>query len=250
MPGEKVLIVEDDRNSARFLELELLHEGYAVEKAYDGAAGLKRALTEAFDLILLDVMLPSMDGMEVLRRFRAASRPTPVILLTAKDAVSDKVMGLDGGADDYLTKPFAVEELFARMRVALKKRPASPRAEPEILTAGLLSVSLPDRSASYGGEPVALTRREFDLLCYLIRNRGAVCSRERLMKEVWGYDFCGETNLVDVYVRYLRNKIDYRFHISLIETIRGVGYIVKNESSQTRPAAQTAPAENEMVHRI
>ncbi len=247
MPGEKILIVDDDKNSVRFLELELLHEGYAVEKEYDGAKGLSRALREPFDLILLDVMLPSLDGMEILRQFRAVSQ-TPVILLTAKDAVSDKVTGLDGGADDYLTKPFAIEELLARMRVALKKRP-SP-ASPEVLRIGLLSVNPADRSVSYDGEPVRLTRREFDLLCYLMRNRGTVCTREQLMKQVWGYDFCGETNLVDVYVRYLRNKIDYRFHIGLIGTIRSVGYIIKNENREALSAAETAPAENKMVHRV
>ncbi len=228
---KRILIVEDDKNSVRFLELELMHEGYAVEKAYDGPSGLRRALTEPYDLILLDIMLPGMDGMEILRKFRASSRRTPVILLTAKDTVSDKVTGLDGGADDYLTKPFAIEELLARMRVALKRESAFPLEEPAVLKAGLLSVNRQDRTVFYDGIPVELTKREFDLLSYLVQNRGAVCSRGQLMKKVWGYDFCGETNLVDVYIRYLRNKIDYRFHISLIETIRGVGYIIKNESS-------------------
>ena len=231
MPGEKVLIVDDDRNSVRFLELELRHEGYRVEKEYDGARGLARALKESFNLILLDVMLPSIDGVEILRKLRLVS-DTPVIMLTAKDAVPDKVTGLDSGADDYLTKPFAIEELLARMRAALKKKKsASGAPEPQILTVGSLTVDIPKREVAYGGEPIRLTKREFDLLCYLVRNADFVCSRERLMENVWGYDFLGQTNLVDVYIRYLRNKIDYPFHVELIRTIRGVGYIVKSEKN-------------------
>lgn len=226
MAGEKVLIVDDDKNSVRFLELELRHEGYRIEKEYDGAKGLERALNEKFDLILLDIMLPSLDGMDVLKKFRKVS-DTPVIMLTAKDAISDKVTGLDGGADDYLTKPFAIEELLARMRVALKKRDTSAVSASKTLTRGSLTVSSATHEASYGGEPIQLTKREFDLLYYLMKNHDIVCSRDKLMEKVWGYDFSGETNLVDVYIRYLRNKIDYRFHIDLIKTIRGVGYIIK-----------------------
>ncbi|WP_277668787.1 response regulator transcription factor [Caproiciproducens galactitolivorans] len=230
MTGQKVLIIDDDKNSVRFLELELNHEGYIVEKEYDGFSGLERALTEKFDIILLDIMLPSMDGMEVLRRFRNASK-TPVIMLTAKDAVADKVSGLDGGANDYLTKPFAIEELLARMRLALKK--AEPPEPPQILTAGKLVVDVAKRSVSYAGEPIYLTKREFDLLFYLLKNHDMVCSRDRLMEQVWGYNFKGKTNLVDVYIRYLRNKIDYRYHVELIRTIRGVGYIINlNEKNE------------------
>lgn len=225
MAGEKVLIVDDDRNSVRFLELELRHEGYRVEKEYDGAAGLKRALGEPFDLLILDIMMPRLDGMEMLRQLRT-SCDTPIMMLTAKDAVSDKVTGLDDGADDYLTKPFAIEELLARMRVLLKKaRPA--KTGGRLLHWGRLTVNRDTRSAEYAGEPVPLTKREFDLLAYLLQNQNIACSRDRLMEKVWGYDFRGETNLVDVYVRYLRNKLDYRFHIELIRTIRGVGYIIK-----------------------
>ncbi|QEY34792.1 response regulator transcription factor [Caproiciproducens galactitolivorans] len=230
MTGQKVLIIDDDKNSVRFLELELNHEGYIVEKEYDGFSGLERALTEKFDIILLDIMLPSMDGMEVLRRFRNASK-TPVIMLTAKDAVADKVSGLDGGANDYLTKPFAIEELLARMRLALKK--AEPPEPPQILMAGKLVVDVAKRSVSYAGEPIYLTKREFDLLFYLLKNHDMVCSRDRLMEQVWGYNFKGKTNLVDVYIRYLRNKIDYRYHVELIRTIRGVGYIINlNEKNE------------------
>ncbi len=231
LAGEKVLIIDDDRNSVRFLELELCHEGYRVEKEYDGAAGLKRAVGEPFDLILLDVMLPSLDGMDVLRQLRTSS-DTPVIMLTAKDAVSDKVGGLDGGADDYLTKPFAIEELLARMRVLLKKRGGENVGAERVLRWGKLTVNRDMRTVDYGGEQVQLTKREFDLLVYLLRNRDVACSRDRLMEKVWGYDFRGETNLVDVYIRYLRNKIDYRFHIDLIRTIRGVGYIVKTHEAE------------------
>lgn len=231
MPGEKILIVDDDKNSVRFLELELRHEGYRIEKEYDGAKGLARALKEKFDLILLDVMLPSMDGVEILRQLRMVS-DTPVIMLTAKDAIPDKVTGLDSGADDYLTKPFAIEELLARMRVALKKKSGTGAPVPQIMTVGNLVVDASKHEVAYGSEPIRLTKREFDLLCYLIQNIDFVCSRERLMENVWGYDFLGQTNLVDVYIRYLRNKIDYRFHTELIRTIRGVGYIIKSGKNE------------------
>lgn len=227
MAGENILVVDDDRNIVRFLELELLHEGYRVETEYDGIGALRSAMEGKHDLILLDLMLPGMDGMEVLRRLRAVSQ-TPVILLTAKDAVADKVTGLDCGADDYLTKPFAIEELLARMRVALKKRAAVPSGQDTVVW-GKLTVNRTSRIAEYEGCTVDLTKREFDLLFYLLSFENVVCSRERLMEEVWGYDYRGETNLVDVYIRYLRNKLDYRFHIDLIHTIRGVGYIIKRE---------------------
>lgn len=226
MVRNRVLIIDDDRNSVRFLQLELEYEGYSVEKEYDGLQGLKRAASEIFDLILLDVMLPGLDGMEVLQKFRRVSE-TPVIMLTAKDAVSDKVLGLDGGADDYLTKPFAIEELLARMRAALKKNGAADGNRKKVLSIGRLSLDCFSREVSYAGQPIQLTKREFDLLCYLMENHDIVCSRDKLMEKVWDYDFSGETNLVDVYIRYLRNKIDYRFHVELIRTIRGVGYIIK-----------------------
>ncbi|QAT50775.1 response regulator transcription factor [Caproiciproducens sp. NJN-50] len=226
MARNRVLIIDDDRNSVRFLQLELEHEGYSVEKEYDGLRGLQRATQEKFDLVLLDIMLPGLDGMEVLQKFRRVS-DTPVIMLTARDAVSDKVLGLDGGADDYLTKPFAIEELLARMRAALKKNGTAEGGRRNVLQIGLLTVDRSTREAGYDGQPIQLTKREFDLLCYLMENHDIVCSRDKLMEKVWEYDFSGETNLVDVYIRYLRNKIDYRFHIELIHTIRGVGYIIK-----------------------
>lgn len=227
MANDRILIIDDDRNSVRFLELELCHEGYSVEKAYDGVSGLQLAQEQSFDLIILDIMMPGMDGMEVLRRLRLTGT-TPVIMLTAKDSVTDKVRGLDDGADDYMTKPFAIEELLARIRVLLKKHENGGDRELQEIHWGRLTVNCDTRGVSYSGVPVQLTKREFDLLVYLLRNCNVVCTRDRLMDKVWGYDFRGETNLVDVYVRYLRNKIDYRFNVDLIRTIRGVGYIVKN----------------------
>lgn len=183
MAGEKVLIIDDDRNSVRFLQLELEHEGYLVEKEYDGLRGLKHATQEQFDIILLDIMLPGMNGMGVLQEFRRIS-DTPVIMLTAKDAVSDKVLGLDGGADDYLTKPFAIEELLARMRAALKKHGVRPSGRRDIITIGKLLVNRSAREVSYEGRPIQLTKREFDLLCYLMENHDIVCSRDKLMDKV------------------------------------------------------------------
>lgn len=227
MANGRILVIDDDRNSVRFLELELCHEGYSVEKAYDGVSGLQLAQEKPFDLIILDIMMPGMDGMEVLRRLRL-TKTTPVIMLTAKDSVSDKVKGLDTGADDYLTKPFAIEELLARIRVLLKKHGNDGDREPQEIRLGNLTVNCSTRSVTYGSAPIQLTKREFDLLVYLLRNCNVVCTRDRLMEKVWGYAFRGETNLVDVYIRYLRNKIDYRFDIDLIRTIRGVGYIIKS----------------------
>ena len=219
------MIVEDEEKIARFVELELQHEGYAVEKASDGRIGLDLALSEAFNLILLDVMLPQLNGLEVLRRLRQ-KKATPVILLTARDAVMDKVSGLDAGADDYVTKPFAIEELLARIRVALKKK-AAPATETEKLTAHGVELDVDRHEVTVHGEPVELTNREFSLLRHLMQNKNLVLSREHLLQEICGYDYVGETNAIDVYVRYLRTKIDDRYGIKLITTVRGVGYAIK-----------------------
>lgn len=224
MSKQRVLIIEDDPNIVRFLELELRHEGYAVEKEYDGLFGLRRAQNESFDLILLDIMLPAINGMEVLRQLRPECQ-TPVILLTARDSVMDKVHGLDEGAADYVTKPFAIEELLARMRAVL--RPVALQKGEALVETDTLTINKNSREVFCCGEPVSLTRREFDLLAYLVEHRNMVCSRDLLMEQVWGYDFRGQTNLVDVYIRYLRTKIDYRFHQEFIHTIRGVGYIIR-----------------------
>ena len=224
---DKILLVEDEEKLARVVELELRYEGYEVEKAFDGREGLEKALSGGFDLILLDIMLPSMSGMEVLRRLRRESQ-VPVIMVTARDTVVDKVSGLDSGADDYITKPFEIEELLARIRAALRKRPA--RQEGTVLTAGPLTMDPERHEVTVKGTAVELTRREFDLLRYLLENKEKVISRESLLDNVWGFDFVGETNAVDVYIRFLRAKIDEAFGIKLIHTVRGVAYVIREES--------------------
>lgn len=226
---EKILIIEDEEKIVRFIELELKYEGYEVEKAYDGRDGLELALAQSFDLILLDIMLPTLNGIEVLRRIRKVS-DVPIILLTARDAVVDKVSGLDGGADDYITKPFAIEELLARIRAALRIKTAenSTRTSSEI-TAGSLILDPVKREVKVSENLIELTKREFDLLQHLLENKNIVISRETLLQDIWGYDFAGETNAVDVYVRYLRAKIEEPFGLKLIHTVRGVGYVIKDE---------------------
>lgn len=227
MPDEKILIVEDELKIARFLELELKYEGYAVEKCHDGRDGLNKALNENFDLILLDIMLPSINGIEVLRKLRQNTE-VPVIMLTAKDEVIDKVMGLDMGANDYVTKPFAIEELLARIRRCLKLKPSAPKPLT-ILNIGNLKVDLEKYTVSFNNEIIDLTKREFDLLKYLLENKNIVLTREKLMDAVWGYDYLGDTNVVDVYIRYLRSKIDNKYNIKLIHTVRGVGYLINDD---------------------
>ena len=228
----RILIVEDEKKIARFLELELKHEGYEVDTAFDGRSGLNTALETNPDLLILDLMLPELSGIEVCRRLRHTS-DLPIIMLTAKDDVSDKVMGLDMGADDYVTKPFAIEELLARIRVALKKRRAVVQAAPEqedhILTAGCLSIDTASWQVRVKGELVSLTRKEFDTLRYLMEHRGTAVTRDQIMNEVWGYDFIGDSNIVDVYIRYLRHKIDDHYGIKTIHTIRSVGYLFEYE---------------------
>ena len=226
----KILIVEDEANIARFLELELKHEGYEVDKAPDGRMGLQKALEGNFDLILLDIMLPGLSGIEVCRRVRMESR-VPIIMLTAKDDVTDKVAGLDMGADDYMTKPFAIEELLARIRVALnRKQNSEDGKKAELVQYGELVLNLNEHSVFYGREEISLTKKEYELLECMLENKGTALSRERILKDVWDYDYYGDTNVVDVYIRYLRQKIDDRFGITLIHTVRGVGYIIKDET--------------------
>lgn len=227
MSRERILIIEDEVKIARFLELELSHEGYQVEREHDGRTGLEKAVSGKFDLILLDVMLPSLNGMEVLRRLRQTLQ-TPVIMLTAKNDVTDIVMGLDIGADDYLTKPFAIEELLARIRVTLKRQKAAS-GQSETIVLGDLKIDRAEHSVSYKEEIIELTKREYDLLKYLAENEKIVLSREIIMENVWGYDYDGDTNAVDVYIRFLRSKIDDKYGIKLIHTVRGVGYILKHE---------------------
>ena len=207
----KLLLIEDEEKIARFVELELVHEGNDVDKAFDGRVGLEMALSGNYDLILLDVMLPGLNGM-----------------VTARDAVMDKVSGLDAGADDYITKPFAIEELLARIRVALKKRGGATEQATHSLSVGNVKLDEDRHEVSVDGELVELTNREFELLHTLMKNKNIVLSREKLMNTVCGYDYIGETNIIDVYVRYLRTKIDDKYKIKLIQTVRGVGYIIKD----------------------
>ena len=227
---EKILLVEDEEKLARMVELELRYEGYQVDKSFDGRSGLERALSGEYDLVLLDIMLPQLSGMEVLRRLRKEGVQLPVIMLTARDSVVDKVSGLDSGADDYITKPFAIEELLARIRAALRKRPSAP-AEALKLTCGALVMDTERHEVTVRGAPVELTRREFDLLHYLLENKEKVISRESLLDHVRGFDFAGETNAVDVYIRFLRSKIDEKFGVKIIHTVRGVGYVVREEDA-------------------
>ena len=224
--AEKILIVEDEEKLARFVELELRHEGYRVDKAADGRTGLDKAEGGEYDLILLDIMLPGLSGMEVLRRLRKNSQ-VPVILLTARDSVTDKVMGLDTGADDYVTKPFEIEELLARIRAALRKR--VKETDSGLLKVGELTLDPERYHAEYAGEPIELTAREFSLLKMLMENESIVLTRQTLLDKVWGYQYVGETNVVDVYIRYLRGKIDDAFGVKLIHTVRGVGYTLRND---------------------
>jgi two-component system, OmpR family, response regulator len=219
----KLLIVEDDAKIAGALRRGLTAEGFQVEVATDGDDGLWRAQENGYDLILLDVMLPGMDGFEVLRRLRAAERWTPVLMLTARDAVSDRVRGLDEGADDYLVKPFAFSELLSRVRAVIRRgRPV----RPAVLTCGPLVLDPASRTTRVGGTDVSLSPREFSLLEMLLDRGGAVVTRTELLDHVWDSSYDGVSNVVDVYVRNLRDKIDRRFGMELIQTVRGAGYRV------------------------
>jgi len=217
----KILVVEDDAQIVRVLRLELEHEGYVVDTASDGLAGLEKALKEP-DLVILDVMLPKMDGLEVCTRVRNKSN-VPIIMLTAKDRIPDRVSGLDLGADDYLTKPFSVEELLARVRARLRER--HPQAN--VLEARDLTMDRDRHEVRRAGKPIALTAKEYALLEYLLLHRNKVHTRDELFNGVWGSDFLGDSNLIDVYIRYLRGKIDDGFDDKLIATVRGVGYTLR-----------------------
>ncbi|MGU8155432.1 DNA-binding response regulator [Clostridium perfringens] len=224
----KILIVEDEEKIARFIELELIHEGYKVIKADNGRTGLEIAERGEADLIILDVMLPEINGLEVLRRIRKVSE-IPIIMLTARDAVMDKVSGLDAGADDYITKPFAIEELLARIRTALKKRVFTVKKDEDVIRCGLLTLDKMRHKVMYGDTEIELTNREFTLLQILMENKNIVLTRDVLIEKVCGYNYVGETNVIDVYVRYLRTKIDDVFKVKIISTVRGVGYVIKDE---------------------
>lgn len=228
----RILLIEDEDRIARVLQLELEHEGYEVQIKGDGRSGLEAALSEPeWDLILLDVMLPELNGLEVLRRIRQMSPALPVILLTARDAIPDRVSGLDLGANDYVTKPFATVELLARIRSLLRTKSLQeqPPEQDHLLKIDELSMDLKSRAVTREGTAIELTPTEFELLRFLIQHQNEVMSREQIITEVWGYDFIGDTNVVDVYIRYLRQKVDKPFATKLIQTIRGVGYLIKAE---------------------
>lgn len=224
----KILIVEDEAKLARFVELELVHEGYDVVIAGDGRLGIEKFIEEEPDIILLDLMLPELSGVEVCRRIRKES-DVPIIMLTAKGEVIDKVVGLDSGADDYMTKPFAIEELLVRIRVLLRRNGNDKNTKKDIIQMKNLCINKSSRTVSVDGENIELTKREYDLLLFLVENKNIVLTREQILNQVWSYDYIGETNVVDVYIRYLRIKIDDRFNTKYIHTIRGVGYFIKDE---------------------
>jgi DNA-binding response OmpR family regulator len=231
MKKDKILIIEDEQKIARVISMELEYEGYDVEVEYTGTQGLERVMKEQWSLVILDVMLPELSGLEVLRRIRNASKNVPVILLTARDSIPDKVTGLDLGANDYMTKPFQIEELLARIRVSLRISAMQIKEEQEkVFEVDDLQVFVKSYRVVRANKEIELTPREFELLVYLIENKNIVLTREQILNHVWGYDFLGDTNVVDVYIRYVRKKVDYPYSKPLIQTIRGVGYIIKDIS--------------------
>ncbi|MEB4858861.1 response regulator transcription factor [Priestia megaterium] len=225
---QKVLIVEDEEGLVEFLELELKYEGYLVDVAYDGRTGLDKATKQKYDIILLDLMMPGLNGIEVCRRLRT-TKDTPVIMLTAKGSVMDRVMGLDNGADDYLSKPFAIEELFARMRVIFRHQENNKMLDQKLLlTFKDIELDFESRTVIKEKKLIELTNKEFELLAIFMRNINKVLTRDILLEQVWGYDSVVETNVVDVYVRYLRNKLSAQDKELYIQTIRGVGYVMRD----------------------
>ena len=222
----RILVVEDEKKVASFIKKGLEEEGYAVDSAADGEEGLALALARVHDLIILDIRLPRMDGLRVLQALRQDGLTVPVLLLTVRATIEDKVLGLDGGADDYLTKPFAFQELVARVRALLRRR---MEAEPTVLRIGDLTLDPARRTVARGGEKIDLTPREFALLDYFMRNPGRVLTRTMITEHVWDYSFDTSTNVIDVYVNYLRRKIDAGREPKLLHTVRGVGYMLKAE---------------------
>ena len=230
MKNYRVLIVEDERRIARFLQMELEHEGMHTAIEDNGRRAYERIMQENYDLILLDVMLPDMDGFTICRKVRELSQ-VPIIMLTAKDDIDDKVQGLDIGADDYITKPFATPELLARMRVVLRRQESqreAREAQEEILSVKNLTMYPARHEVKVDDVLVELTKKEYDLLEYLLRNKRNVLTRDQILSNVWDYDYMGDTNVVDVYIRYLRQKLDDRFQEKYIHTMRGVGYVIKD----------------------
>ena len=226
----RILIIEDEENLANFVELELKHEGYDKDVELDGRAGLEAALNQDFDVILLDLMLPELNGIEVARRVREL-KDTPIIIMTARDSVIDRVSGLDHGADDYIVKPFAIEELLARVRALLRRisiEDGNNKEHQTTVNYKDLTIEKENRVVRRGDEVINLTKREYELLLILMENINVVMSRKDLLSKVWGYDSKVETNVVDVYIRYLRNKIDRPGEKSYIQTVRGTGYVIRS----------------------
>ena len=223
----RILVVEDERDLNRILVKTLSAEGYSADACYDGVEALEYLAGAEYDAVVLDVMMPRMDGMEVLHRMRSAGNDTPVILLTAKDSVPDRVRGLDAGADDYLVKPFSFDELLARIRVVTRKRTG---AVTNVFTIADLSVDTAAHTVTRGGRLISLSSKEFALLEYMIRNKGVVLSRESIENNLWNYDYSGGSNVVDVYISYLRRKIDSGHAVKLIQTVWGVGWVLREEA--------------------
>ncbi|MDQ0493427.1 response regulator transcription factor [Paenibacillus brasilensis] len=232
---KSVLVIDDEEKISRLLQLELSHEGYAVEIAQTGKEGLEKALAQTWDIIILDVMLPELNGVEVLKQFRKVDNHTPIIMVTARNRTTDKVSGLDEGANDYITKPFEIEELLARMRASMRHQlepKATPSQEGEklpCLQVDSLVLESKTRSVMREGKRIELTPKEFDLLHYLMEHKNQVLQRNQLIQDVWGFDFVGDTNVVDVYIRYVRKKVDHGYKKKLIKTVRGVGYCIREE---------------------
>ena len=226
----KILIIEDEKNLARFVELELKHEGYETEVHFNGRTGLEAALAEDWDAILLDLMLPELNGLEVCRRVRQVKN-TPIIMMTARDSVIDRVSGFDHGADDYIVKPFAIEELLARLRALLRRisiEGENNTAKQTMIKYRDLVIEKENRVVRRGDDIIELTKREYELLLTLMENVNVVLARDVLLSKVWGYNSDVETNVVDVYVRYIRNKIDRPGEPSYIQTVRGTGYVMRS----------------------
>ena len=223
----RIFVAEDERELNSIIAKRLADEDYAVDSVFDGKNALEYMLTTSYDIVLLDVMMPGMDGFEVLKRYRAEGGTSPVLFLTARDAVSDRVRGLDSGGDDYLVKPFAFQELLARMRVLLRRNDGKNKSS--VLQVGDLSLDTSSHRAVRRGREIELSSKEFSILEFLMRNEGAILSRESIREHIWSWDYDGESNVVDVYIRYLRKKIDEGESVKLIHTVRGSGYMIKGE---------------------
>lgn len=218
----KILVIEDEENIASFIKMELTYEGYEVENCYDGKDGLDKAIKENYNLVILDLMLPSLNGLEVCRRIRKVKN-TPIIMLTARDSVMDKVSGFQMGADDYVAKPFAIEELLARIEALLRRTNNNIQSQ-NIMEFKDIVINIESRTVECNGNLINLTTKEYELLVYLVKNQNKVLTRDYLIENIWGYDYDGENNIVDVYIRHLRSKLkDYDY----IQTVRGIGYVIR-----------------------